>query len=93
LKSLLLLLCAHKFNGWSDDYHTFISTTLPLPAVDKYAADRSGDVFLSADEEAFRIEVALEAVSRRTNVKTTPASLDTIFTDRLVTSICVPLED
>jgi len=42
---------------------------------------------------SYQIEVALEAVSRRTNVKTTPASLDTIFTDRLVTSICVPPED
>jgi len=42
---------------------------------------------------SYRIEVALEAVSRRTNVKTTPASLDTIFTDRLITSICVPPED
>ncbi len=52
-KSLLLLLCAHRFNGWSEDYHAFISTTLPLPAVDKYAAVRSGDVFLSAEEEAF----------------------------------------
>lgn len=35
----------------------------------------------------YSIEVALEAVNRRTNVKTTPASLDTIFTDRLITSI------
>jgi integrase len=52
-KSLLLLLCTYRFNGWSEDYHTFISTTLPLPVVDKYAAVRSGDVFLSADEEAF----------------------------------------
>jgi hypothetical protein len=41
---------------------------------------------------SYRIEVALEGVSRRTNVKTTPASLDTIFTDRLLTSICVPPE-
>lgn len=42
---------------------------------------------------SYRVEVALEAVSRRTNVKTTPASLDTIFTDRLVKSICVSSED
>jgi hypothetical protein len=35
---------------------------------------------------AYRIEVALEAVNRRTDVKTTPASLDTIFGDRVPTS-------
>jgi hypothetical protein len=35
---------------------------------------------------SYRVEVALEAVNRRTNVKTTPASLETIFTDRLLTS-------
>jgi hypothetical protein len=42
---------------------------------------------------SYRIEVALEAVNRRTNVQTTPASLDTIFTDRRLTSVCVrPVE-
>lgn len=34
---------------------------------------------------AYRIEVALETVNRRTDVKTTPASLDTIFSDRVPT--------
>jgi hypothetical protein len=38
---------------------------------------------------AYRIEVALEAVNRRSNIRTTSASLDTIFTDRQVTSIAV----
>lgn len=42
---------------------------------------------------SYRIEVALEVVNRRTNVKTTPATLDTIFTDRLLTSVCVRRED
>lgn len=42
---------------------------------------------------SYRIEVALEAVNRRTNVKTTPASLDTIFTDRLLTSVRVRPEE
>jgi hypothetical protein len=42
---------------------------------------------------SYRIEVALEAVSRRTNVKSAPASLDTIFADRLVTSIWIPPDD
>jgi len=51
-KHMLHLLCTYRWNGWSQDYRTYLSTTLPLPAVDKYAAVRSGDVFLSADEEA-----------------------------------------
>jgi integrase len=51
-KSLLHLLCAYRLHGWSQDYHAFLSTALPLPSVDKYAAVRSGDVFLSAEEEA-----------------------------------------
>ncbi len=42
---------------------------------------------------SYRVEVVLEVVNRRTNVKTTPASLETIFTDRPLTSICVPPEN
>lgn len=51
-KSLLRLLAAHRLQGWSDDYADFLSYALPLPAKDKYASVRSGDAFLSADEEA-----------------------------------------
>ena len=42
---------------------------------------------------SYRIEIALEVVNRRTNVKTTPASLDTIFTDRLLKSVSVRPEN
>jgi len=52
IKHVLYLLCTYRWNGWSNEYRTFLSTTLPLPAVDKYAGVRSGDVFLSPDEEA-----------------------------------------
>lgn len=55
VKHVLYLLCTYRWNGWSDDYRTYLSTTLPLPAQDKYAAVRSGDVFLSADEEALLV--------------------------------------
>ncbi|MBR7780248.1 site-specific integrase [Undibacterium rugosum] len=51
-KYLLQLLCVYRLNGWSNDHRHFLTTTLPLPFVDKYAAVRSGDAFLSADEEA-----------------------------------------
>jgi hypothetical protein len=51
-KALLRLLCRHRLRGWSDTYDAYITTTLPLPARDAYTGVRSGDVFLSADEEA-----------------------------------------
>lgn len=52
VKALLRLLCAHRLFGWSESYLTYISTALPGPASDKYAGVRSGDVFLSVDDEA-----------------------------------------
>jgi integrase len=51
-KNILQLLCTYRWNGWSNDFRSFLSTSLPFPAIDKYAAVRSGDVFLSPDEEA-----------------------------------------
>lgn len=54
-KYVLQLLCAYRLNGWTDDFLPFISSTLPLPAQDKYTRVRSGDVFLSADEEALLV--------------------------------------
>jgi len=65
-KNVLHLACTYRWNGWSNDYRTFMSTTLPLPAVDKYAAVRSGDVFLSADDEALIVRHLDEIV---TNLK------------------------
>ncbi|MCO4856472.1 site-specific integrase [Herbaspirillum sp. WGmk3] len=51
-KHVLYLLCIYRWNGWSNEYISFLKTTLPLPATDKYSSVRSGDSFLSADEEA-----------------------------------------
>ncbi|MRT32312.1 site-specific integrase [Herbaspirillum sp. CAH-3] len=51
-KYMLHLLCTYRLYGWSSDYVNFISTTLPLPAQEKYRGVRSGDAFLSAEEEA-----------------------------------------
>lgn len=52
LKGLLVFLAQRSLSGWTPDYLNFIASTLPLPAQDKYAGVRTGDVFLSADEEA-----------------------------------------
>lgn len=37
----------------------------------------------------YRLEVTLERVNRHTNVQTTSATLETIFTNRLVSSTCI----
>nr|WP_329760827.1 site-specific integrase [Stenotrophomonas geniculata] len=50
-KSVLKLLCKHRINDWSDAYHELVSA-LPLPFSDKYAAVRSGEAFISANDEA-----------------------------------------
>jgi len=52
VKAVLRILCRHRLYGWSELYLTYVSTALPGPAVDAYARVRSGDVFLTADEEA-----------------------------------------
>jgi integrase len=52
VKMVLRLLCQYRLQGWSNEYLDFLSATLPLPAHDKFAAVRSGDAFLSIDEEA-----------------------------------------
>lgn len=63
-KHILHLLCTYRWNGWSHEYRTFLRTTLPLPAVDKYAAVRAGDVFLSPDEEAAIVRYLDDMVTR-----------------------------
>ncbi|ANB72614.1 integrase [Paraburkholderia phytofirmans OLGA172] len=52
VKAVLRLLCRHRLYGWSESYLAYVSACLPGPATDKYARVRSGDVFLSVDEEA-----------------------------------------
>ena len=51
LKLLIRMFCTNYVSEWSPDYLDFVSG-LPLPSVDKYAAVRTGDVFLSAEEES-----------------------------------------
>ncbi|MDH0340252.1 site-specific integrase [Chromobacterium haemolyticum] len=46
------MLSQHQLQEWSSDYNYLIAHSLPLPAQDKYASVRSGDVFLSLEEEA-----------------------------------------
>ena len=63
-QSSLRLLCKYRLNQWSDSYHGVISA-LPLPFNDKYAVVRSGEAFISVDDEAavvrFLDEAAIQA--------------------------------
>ena len=52
LKWLLVFLSQRHLCGWSPTYLEFISATLPIPTRDKYSSIRTGDAFLSIEEEA-----------------------------------------
>lgn len=52
LKSFLRFAAANKVGSWSPSYIGYISSSLPLPPIDKYAAVRSGDVFIDIHTEA-----------------------------------------
>jgi integrase len=55
LKSILNFFAYCNLGQWSSANNSFLST-LPLPAKDKYASVRTGDVFLTVHEEAQLIE-------------------------------------
>ena len=73
LKSLLNFLSINHLCGWSPAYSEFLSKALPLPGVDKYASIRSGDVFLSMDEES-RIVQYLDSLAAL--LKQNPPAVD-----------------
>lgn len=52
LKVFLGFLAKRNLYGWTPTYLEFIASTLPTPSRDKYAGVRTGDVFLSVEEEA-----------------------------------------
>ncbi|QDQ82213.1 site-specific integrase [Paraburkholderia megapolitana] len=65
-KTLLRLLRVHRLCGWSTTYEEFIRSSLPGPVMDSHAGVRSGDVFLSVDEEAMIVRHLDETVSALT---------------------------
>jgi integrase len=52
LKWLLAFLCRLNFMSWTSDYATFVSKALTIPVTGNYAAVRSGDAFLTIEEES-----------------------------------------
>jgi integrase len=77
-KTLLRLLCAHRLGGWSPTFAEFIRSSLPGPASDAYAGVRSGDVFLSADEEAAIVRHLDEVVSVLMSPVKTPLAYEDV---------------
>jgi len=61
-KALLRLLCRYRLRGWNPEYREFLGAALPNPAYDKYAGVRTGDVFLSVEEEAVIVRYLDETV-------------------------------
>lgn len=51
-KALLRFLAERSVGAWRPSYLHFISSSLPLPPRDKYAAVRSREVFISIEDEA-----------------------------------------
>ncbi len=71
LKSLLTYMCEVHIGCWQPQWSDLVSQ-LPLPKVDKYASVRTGDAFLSVDEQAAIVrhidDVCAEIESRRAMV-------------------------
>lgn len=68
LKSVFPFMCRFYVGPWSPEWLDYVSM-LPLPKVDKYAGVRTGDVFLSFEEEAAIVwhidEVCRQIVTQR----------------------------
>ncbi len=77
-KALLRLMCRHRLHDWSDEYETFIRFNLPLPSVDGYLGVRSGDAFLSTDEEAAIVRHLDEVVDMLKSSGVSPPRNETI---------------
>lgn len=74
VSSFLSFLCRFSIGNWEPSYLHLISQ-LPYPKRDKYASVRTGEVFLSLDEEAAIVRYIDEVCSRLDNQQTsTPDS-------------------
>jgi integrase len=55
IKSLLSFLCKVRFEHWTPLHADFVSRALPVKQRDNYASVRSGDAFISIEEEALLV--------------------------------------
>ena len=68
LKALLKFASERGIGLWTPLYLPYISSTLPLPPKDKFAAVRTGDVFLSIEEEALLVRWIYERSTNATKL-------------------------
>lgn len=68
LKALLRFASERRLGLWTPLYLPFISASLPLPTIDKYAAVRTGDVFISVDEEALLVRWIYEHATKASSL-------------------------
>lgn len=62
VKAILRMLCMQSLNGWTPEHEGFLYTGLPNPTVVADAAVRSGEVFLTIEQEAHLVR-HLDAVA------------------------------
>lgn len=63
LKTFLRLMCKYRTGGYDESYLGLISA-LPFPFLDKYSSVRSGDAFISVNDEAAVVRFLNEAALR-----------------------------
>ncbi len=63
VKTLLRVISKYRVGDWEESYNDVISA-LPLPYIDKYASVRSGDAFLSINDEAAVVRYLNDAALR-----------------------------
>lgn len=72
LKSIFPFMCRHYIGPWSPEWLDYMSL-LPLPKVDKYAGVRTGDVFLSFEEEAAIVRYIDDTCKQIASPRSAPA--------------------
>lgn len=81
VKTILRMLCTLRFNGWSPDHEGLLYTRLPNPTVVADAAVRSGQVFLTIEQESHlvrhldRIAAQLDSLSQPDDLAVEDAGL------------------
>jgi hypothetical protein len=82
---VLRFLCEYDLCGWSVLYDKYIGDVLPLPSRDKFSTVRSGDAFLSAEEEASIIR-HLDKLAERTKANPEIIPVSTLQTAGMLIS-------
>jgi integrase len=70
LKAFLKFAAEYRLGFWTSLYLPFLSSSFPLPARDKYAAVRSGEVFIPIEVEAMIVRWIYERAKNSENLPT-----------------------